>query len=170
MIKLRDLHHDEIDDHLDKLSSLLIHCVNDGASIGFLRPLNRRISSDYWTAIFEQVKANQRKLIIAEINNIIVGSVQLIPILIPNQLHRVEISKLIVDPEYRKRGIGSSLIRFVESEAIGLGRNLINFDTAGEVPINFYKNLGFTPCGSIPNYALDADGRLEPNMIFYKNI
>jgi ribosomal protein S18 acetylase RimI-like enzyme len=63
-------------------------------------------------------------------------------------------------------------MRRIEAEAAGRGRRLLFLDTSQGTggARRFYENLGYTFAGSIPDYAADPDGRLVPNVIFYKQL
>jgi ribosomal protein S18 acetylase RimI-like enzyme len=95
-----------IEEHLEELSELLIQVVEDGASIGFLPPLKFTEAAKYW----ENVLTPEVILFVAKINNQIVGSVQLHLCTKQNGSHRAEIAKLMTHPNFRRKGIGRSLM------------------------------------------------------------
>jgi len=72
----------------------------------------------------------------------------------------------------RGRGIGAALMARLEAEAVACGRTLLFLDTStGESgAVQFYKQLGYSYAGGIPDYAANPDGRLVPNAIFYKRL
>ncbi len=59
----------KINDDMEELSELLKTVVNDGASIGFLPPLDKKESAKYW----ETVLAPEVILYVAKINNEVAG-------------------------------------------------------------------------------------------------
>ena len=108
-------------DELDQLVDLLIAVVDDGASIGFLPPLERAVAERYWAGLPEPGAV----LLVAERAGKIVGSVQLHLALRPNGLHRAEVAKLMVHPAARRRGVGRLLMERIEAVARDNGRTLL---------------------------------------------
>ncbi|SCN38023.1 Acetyltransferase, GNAT family [Bacillus cytotoxicus] len=69
-----------LDEDIEELSELLKTVVDDGASIGFLPPLEQEEAIKYWKTVL----APEVILFIAKINNKVAGSVQLHLITKPN--------------------------------------------------------------------------------------
>ncbi|WP_373228584.1 GNAT family N-acetyltransferase [Cohnella sp.] len=163
VVKIEQLN--SIQEHIDELSELLIQVVEDGASIGFLPPLNFSETIRYW----ENVINPEVILFVAKINNQIVGSVQLHLCTKENGGHRAEIAKLMTHPNYRRNGIGRSLMQKAEERAKQEGRSLLVLDTREGDPSNFlYTSIGFIEAGRIPNYAKSASGELHATIYYYK--
>jgi len=156
-----------IAEHVHELSELLIEVVEDGASLGFLPPLDRSAAGAYW----ESLIMPDVLTFIAEKSNKIVGSVQLHLCTKPNGSHRAEIAKLMTHPRYRRMGIGRSLMQQVEVCAKREGRSLLVLDTRDGDPSNgLYASLAYIQAGSIPCYAQSASGELHATNIYYKSI
>ena len=80
-------------------------------------------------------------------------------------------TKLLVHPDFRRRGIARALMIALEDHAGQRGRSLITLDTAGASAQALYRTLGYLTVGDIPDYAMDASGRrLEATTIMYKRI
>ncbi|MCR8635172.1 GNAT family N-acetyltransferase [Paenibacillus radicis (ex Xue et al. 2023)] len=155
-----------IEEQLNELSDLLIQVVENGASIGFLPPLNLSEAIKYW----ENVLDNGVLLFVAKINNQIVGTVQLHLSTKQNGRHRAEIAKLMTHPNYRRNGIGRFLMQLAEERAKLEGRTLIVLDTREGDPSNLlYTSLDYIPAGRIPHYAQSANGELHATVFYYKN-
>ena len=155
-----------IGEYFDELSELLIQVVEDGASIGFLPPLELTVATKYW----ENVLSPEVILFVAMINNQIVGSVQLHICTKQNGEHRAEIAKLMTHPNYRRNGIARSLMQKAEERAIQEGRSLLVLDTREGDPSNqLYTSIGYIQAGRIPNYAKSANGELDATIYYYKN-
>ncbi len=153
--------------HMDELSELLIQAVEDGASIGFLPPLQLSEAVKYWG----NVLSPEVILFVAKINNQIVGNVQLHLCTKQNGGHRAEIAKLMTHPQYRRMGIGRSLMHKVEERAKQEGRSLLVLDTREGDPSNhLYTSIGFIQGGRIPHYAKSATGELHATIFYYKNL
>jgi ribosomal protein S18 acetylase RimI-like enzyme len=152
---------------IEQLSQLIAMVVEDGASIGFLPPMQLSAAKQYWETVMEPGVI----LYIAKIKDEIVGSVQLHLCLKENGRHRAEIAKLMTHPSYRRNGIGRLLMQTAEERAKQEGRSLLVLDTREGDPSNIlYKSIGFVEAGCIPNYALSANGKLHPTVFYYKNL
>jgi ribosomal protein S18 acetylase RimI-like enzyme len=156
-----------IGNHIDELSELLIQIVEDGASIGFLPPLKRSEAAKYW----ESVLSPGVILFVAKINNQIAGCVQLQLCTKQNGGHRAEIAKLMTHPNYRRNGIGRSLMQKAEEWAKLEGRSLLVLDTREGDPSNhLYSSIGYIQAGRIPHYAKSANGELDATILYYKSL
>jgi GNAT superfamily N-acetyltransferase len=153
----------------DQLTALLIDAVDHGASVGFLRPLEADVARAYWDEAFGAVAKGSRILLIAELDGELVGTVQLDLAMRPNGRHRAEVQKLLVLARCRRQGIARQLMHAIEREATAETRWLLVLDTessSGAEP--FYEALQWIRCGSIPGFALSADGVPTPNVIYHK--
>ncbi|MEK4498414.1 GNAT family N-acetyltransferase [Bacillus anthracis] len=157
----------QIKDEVEELSKLLKTVVNDGASIGFLPPLDQKESEKYW----ETVLAPEIILYVAKINNEVAGSIQLHLVTKPNGIHRAEICKLMTHPNFRRNGIGRSLMQKAEERAKQENRSLLVLDTREGDPSNrLYQSLDYQEAGKIPEYAISPNGSLDATVIYYKVI
>ncbi|PYF08937.1 GNAT family N-acetyltransferase [Ureibacillus chungkukjangi] len=154
-----------VDNHIDELSELLVQVVEEGASVGFLPPLQASDARAYW----ENLLSSEVLLFIAKINNQIVGSIQLHLSTKQNGSHRAEIAKLMTHPEFRRNGIGRALMEKAEEFARKQGRTLIVLDTREGDPSNLlYTSMDYLEAGKIPLYAKSADGQLHSTIFYYK--
>jgi len=157
-----------------ELEALLMACVENGASIGFLAPLEHAEAESYWSKIFADVASGDRALLVARESDRgqIVGSAQLVFESRPNGRHRAEVQKVMVLPSCRRRGIASKLMLAVEDAARERGVWLLFLDTSdshsGARPL--YEALRYEYVGGIPGYALDPHGTPEQNAIYYKTL
>jgi ribosomal protein S18 acetylase RimI-like enzyme len=86
-----------------------------------------------------------------------------------NGRHRAEISKLIVDPESWRLGIGRALMMAAEALARREGRTLLVLDTrTGDAAEDLYAGMGFHKTGVIPDYVRSETGALESTTVMYK--
>ncbi|WP_040665540.1 GNAT family N-acetyltransferase [Nitratireductor aquibiodomus] len=158
---------------LPELAALLHACVHDGASIGFILPFGIEDAAGFWRGtILPALVSGGRILFIARQGSALAGSVQLVVDTPPNQPHRVEASKLLVDPAFRRRGIGRALMGALEGEARSLGRSLITLDTrTGDRAEPLYAALGFSVAGIIPGYCRDPfHNHLDATTVMYKRL
>jgi GNAT superfamily N-acetyltransferase len=120
-------------------------------------------------AVAAEVEQGRRLLLGAFADGRLVGTVQVILALPPNQPHRGEVAKLLVHRSARKRGIAQLLMEHAESEARAEGKTLLVLDTVtGDDAERLYARLGWTRVGVIPRYALYPNGRPCDTTIFWK--
>lgn len=99
----------------------------------------------------------------------LVGSVQLHLAQRPNARHRAEVTRLMVHPVARRRGLGRRLMLALEHVAQREGRSLLVLDTRSGDPSNaLYQQLGYLEAGRIPRYARSASGQLDGTVFYYK--
>ena len=155
----------QIKDNVEELSTLLKTVVDEGASIGFLPPLEQKESIKYWQTVI----APEVILYVAKINNELAGSIQLHLVTKPNGIHRAEICKLMTHPSFRRNGIGRLLMQKAEERAKQENRSLLVLDTREGDPSNrLYKSLEYQEAGKIPKYAISPNGSLDATVIYYK--
>ena len=109
-------------------------------------------------------------LLAAEADGRLAGSVQFDTDTPPNQPHRAEVRKLMVHPDFRRRGIAKSLMADLERRAAAMGRTLLTLDTrTGDFAEPLYASLGYVTAGTIPGYCRDTFlDRLDSTTIMYK--
>jgi ribosomal protein S18 acetylase RimI-like enzyme len=151
-------------------AAVLADCVAGGASVNFMAPFSAESAADYWREAVAEAARDGRIFFAACSGEEIVGVVVLVPILIPNQPHRAEITKLLVHRRARRAGVGEALMRAAEDEARAIGRTLLTLDTASDAAERLYLRLGFTAAGRIPSYALLPDGRPCDTTLFFKTL
>jgi GNAT superfamily N-acetyltransferase len=129
--------------------------------------------ADYWRGVGAEIAAG-RKILLAALDedNRVIGSAQLALESRSNGRHRAEVQKVMVLAAQRGRDLGTALMARAEAEARTRGRTLLFLDTSSGASgaANFYERLGYQLAGSIPDYAANPDGRLVPNVIFYKRL
>lgn len=147
------------------LTRLLVDVVGDGASIGFLPPLDQHVARVYWSTVL----GDDVRVWVVRQNGEVVGTVQLHLATKQNGLHRAEIAKLMVHPSQQRKGIGRSLMLLAEGKAREEKRTLLVLDTREGDPSNLlYRSLGYIEAGRIPQFAESADGKLDATVIYYK--
>jgi GNAT superfamily N-acetyltransferase len=156
---------------IGELAGILVRTVEAGASVSFLLPFTQAEGERFFESVAQSAERGERIVIAARVGEGLVGTVQVLLAMPPNQPHRAEIAKLLVDPASRKRGIGRLLMERAEREALARGRNLLVFDTVrGEAGERLYRRMGYVAAGVIPKYALYPDGRLCDTVVFYKHL
>jgi ribosomal protein S18 acetylase RimI-like enzyme len=89
----------------------------------------------------------------------------------PDGRHRAHISGLVVHHEARGRGLARALLRTAEAAASADGVRLLLLDTRpGSSADRLLRAEGWTPVGTVPDYAADPGGTLWPTTFFYKRL
>jgi GNAT superfamily N-acetyltransferase len=153
------------------LANILCACVDAGASVSYLPPLAAEVARTFWKRMAADVAAGTRILLAAWDDAMLAGTVMLEFASAPNQPHRAEVQKLLVDPSARRRGLARALMRRAEQEAQRAGRTLLTLDTrAGDAAENLYRTIGWHEAGRIPGYALNAEGTPCDTIFFWRHV
>jgi GNAT superfamily N-acetyltransferase len=172
-VTVRALSAQEAQEQIGALSSILIDCVEGGASVGFMAPLSQERANAFWLGVAAGVAAGERILLVAEdrSNGEVVGTVQAVLKQPENQPHRADISKMLVHRQARRKGVGAALMRAVEDAARKAGKSVLVLDTVtGSDGERLYTRCGWMSSGIIPNYALWPQGGFCDTTYFYKQI
>jgi GNAT superfamily N-acetyltransferase len=171
MTVIERLDHEGLARELDGLAGLLHACVEDGASVGFVRPFTVDEARSFWRRrVGPGVEAGERRLFVARADGAVAGAAQLELAAMPNQRHRAEVSKVLVHPHARRRGIARALMGELHAEAGRLGRWLLTLDTrSGDAAEPLYLSLGYRAAGAIPLYARAPDEtRFDATTVMFK--
>ncbi|MGF0175313.1 N-acetyltransferase family protein [Streptomyces sp. Marseille-Q5077] len=156
---------------VDDLAVLLVDTVEDGASVGFLAPLDRTAAMAWWKERAAAVATGQWAVWVAREGERTVGTVSLAFPDKPNSRHRAELVKLMVHRDTRGQGLGRRLLTTAEEAAIRAGVTLLHLDTETDsLAERLYGAAGWTRAGVIPDYAADPDGALRPTTIYFKRL
>ena len=169
MATIGEWHGDPAD--LDMLAEVLHATVHGGGSVSFVLPFPMDAALTFWRdRVRPGVLAGTRRVLVARLDECIVGTVQIDLGTPPNQPHRAEVLKMLVHPDARRRGIARALMTALEDVARGSGRSLLTLDTVtGGRAETLYRSLGYVTVGMIPGYALPPTGaELESTTIMYK--
>ena len=170
-VVVRRLAGTELRAQLDGLAAVLADCVAGGASVSYMDPFSHDQARTAFEGFAAEVDQGRRLLLAAFSGGTVVGTVQVILALPPNQPHRGEIAKLLVHRSARRQGVAELLMERAEAEARAEGKTLLNLDTVtGDAAERLYARLGWQRVGVIPGYALYPDGRVCDTTIFFKAI
>ena len=160
------------EDRLTELAGLLEVSVAHGAAVNFVVPFSFDDSRLFWVKKVRPALAEGSRLVlVAHVEGRLAGSVQLDCDMPPNQPHRAEIAKLLVDPEFRRRGIGRALMVEIERLAKERGRSLLTLDTASDGAEALYGSLGYRRVGVIPGYSRHpVEDGYDTTTIMYKQM
>ncbi|WP_375688878.1 GNAT family N-acetyltransferase [Pseudooceanicola sp. LIPI14-2-Ac024] len=155
---------------IDGLTEVLHACVHDGASVNFVLPFPKQEARAFWAGkVAAAMEGGRRRLWVGRRDGRIVGCVMLDYDLPPNQAHRAEVTKLLVLPEYRGRGLSKSLMWQLIAAAREMELRLVTLDTtSGSIAERVYAGVGFKVAGTIPHFARHpSENRLEPTTLMY---
>jgi len=170
-IDVRRLDATEVRQRLDGLAAVLADCVAGGASVSYMAPFSDTDARAAFEGFVQEAEQGRRLLLAAFDGGELVGTVQVILALPPNQPHRGDVAKLLVHRAARRRGVAELLMDHAEAEARAEGRTLLVLDTVtGDDAERLYARLGWTRVGVIPNYALYPDGRPCDTTVFWKAV
>ncbi|MFJ8794172.1 GNAT family N-acetyltransferase [Streptomyces sp. NPDC102462] len=159
-----------------ELADLLTEVVADGASVGFLAPLDRVTALAWWR---ERERERARAVAAGRLAVWLArdaagrpaGTVSLVFADKPNSRHRAEVVKLMVHPDRRGRGLGRRLLGTAEEAAAAAGITLLHLDTeSGSGAELLYRSAGWVRAGAIPDYAASPDGVLRATTLYYKRV
>jgi GNAT superfamily N-acetyltransferase len=157
--------------HIGQLADVLIDCVEGGASVSFMLPLTRERAEAFWRRVADGVHAGQRALVVAEDDQGICGTVQLLLDLPENQPHRADVAKMLVHRRARRQGVGAALMQEAEATALDCGRTVLVLDTVtGGDAERLYARLGWQRVGEVPKYALMPRGGFCSTTFFYMDL
>ncbi len=153
-----------------RLSEILVACVAaGGASVEWLAPMPMEAAREYWRGATQQLAAGRRAILAAWLDGALAGTVTLDLAFPQNQPRRAQVEKLLVDPAFRRRGVGRALLARVEQAAARLGRRGLTLDTREGAPAEaLYRATGWREAGRIPASELDDDGVARDVLIFWK--
>jgi GNAT superfamily N-acetyltransferase len=157
---------------VDGLADVLIDCVAGGASVSFMWPLPRTEALAFWQGVADAVARDERVLLVAEDRSgTIVGTVQMITSLPPNQPHRADVAKMLVHRQARRRGVAQRLMTTLDDVARAAGRTVLVLDTVtGGDAERLYQRMGWQRVGEIPRYALMPNGDFCATTFFHKQL
>jgi len=169
VIEIRRLGPSALQECLDGLAAVLHDCVEGGASVSYMAPFSPDDAREAFAGFAAEAERGRRLVLAAFAGGELVGTVQVILALPPNQPHRGEIAKLLVRRSARGRGIARALMERAVAEARVEGKTLLVLDTVtGDSAERLYAGMGWTRVGVIPNYALYPDGRPCDTTVFWK--
>ncbi|MFF0221165.1 GNAT family N-acetyltransferase [Streptomyces sp. NPDC004629] len=161
-----------LDASAPELADLLAEVVADGASVGFLAPLDRATALAWWRERARAVAAGRLAVWVArDAGGRVAGTVSLAFADKPNSRHRAEVVTLMVRRDGRGRGLGRRLLGTAEEAAVAAGITLLHLDTESDSPAELlYRSAGWVRAGAIPDYAASPAGVLRPTTLYYKRV
>ena len=158
------------DADISGLADVLLDVVEGGASVSFMHPFTRDKALAFWRGVAKGVAAGERAIVVAEDDQGICGTAQLILALPENQPHRADLAKMLVPRRARRRGIGAAVLQGAADVARELGKTLLVLDTASQAAERLYERAGWVKVGVIPDYALLPEGGFCDTIVYYRRL
>ena len=142
------------EDVLHALCDAANAAIIEGGGFGWVRPPGRHALESYYRGL---MLVPERELFVARMDQVIVGSAQLVrpPRNNEAQAFAANVMHVFIAPYARGHGLGHLLIRRVEEAARALGYHVLNLDVreTQEEAIRLYESLGYVRWGVHPAYA-----------------
>jgi ribosomal protein S18 acetylase RimI-like enzyme len=137
---------------------------------GWVKPPMRNVLENYWRGV---LLVPERRLFIGRLDDVIVGSVQLIrpPRNNEAQAFSAQLTSLFVAPEARGYGVARGLLKAAEAGAREARVDVINLDLRDTqtAAIRLFESVGFVRWGTHPVYAKVA-GKVVAGHFYYKRL
>lgn len=171
-VRIEALEPEAFEAAIPDLAALILDAVAGGAAVNFLSDVTEAEARAWWAERAPQVTEGTTSVFVArDAGGRLAGCTLLIRSRNQNSPHRAEIAKVLVHRSMRRRGLGRALMGAAEARASADGRWLLILDTeAGSDADAFYRSLGWTVLGTMPNHAYTSSGVLAPTTYFYKDL
>ncbi|KAJ6514731.1 acetyltransferase [Mycena vulgaris] len=163
---------------IPSFADIHIACIETDHTIAtFTPPLNRDVIIEWWKERADEAAAGRRIIFMALADNPggaaqLAGYVILFRPLTETGPFRGSVEKLLVSPNFRRRGIAKKLMEKLEEVAKIRGQTLLTLDTeTGSPAETIYPKLGYIQLGIIPKYGVSpVDGSLIAGTFFWKQL
>lgn len=170
MIEIRQLDGNDVWAQMEGLAGVLVDCVEGGASVNFMEGYSLDEATLFFERVADAVDRGERLAFAALEGEEVLGTVQVIVKMPPNQPHRGEVAKLLVRRSARGRGVAQRLMEEAEAAARAAGKTVLTLDTASDTAERLYARMGWNRVGMIPEFCLLPDGTPCATTFFWKAI
>ncbi|KAN0104640.1 acyl-CoA N-acyltransferase [Hyaloscypha variabilis] len=144
----------------------------------FLPPLDQSTMQKWWEERAKEVVSGSRHIIMQTAANTSTGEDEVVGVVMLDKPqsqtvpHTAWVEKLLVLPEWRRKGITKRMMVRLEEVARKEGRTLLMLDTEKDSPAELvYPRLGYVRVGEVPRYMVSPlDGSLKDSVWFYKEL
>ncbi len=155
---------------LNDLCDATDSAIEAGGGFGWINPPTREIMERYWKGV---MVVPERHLLVARIDGIIAGAVQLIEPSRHNETQAfcAQLSSAFMSPWARGMGAGRKLHETAEKLAADMGYKVIQLDVrvTQEAAVALYESLGYRKWGMNPTYAI-VHGQVIAGYYYSKNL
>ena len=159
----------ELADHeMAELCEATDAAIIEGGGFGWVEPQGRAALERHFRGV---LLVPERELLVARLDNHVVGSVQLVrpPRYNEAQAFGATLTHAYIAPYARGHGLARLMIRRVEERAAALGHRVLNLDVreTQTTAIALFEALGYVRWGTHPAYAR-VRGRMVAGHYYYK--
>ncbi|MEM8916357.1 MAG: GNAT family N-acetyltransferase [Pseudomonadota bacterium] len=144
--------------------------IRDGGGFGWITPPDREVMERYWRGVLAMPG---RTLFVARLDNVVVGSTQLVRPPINNEAQAMvaSLASAFVAPWARGHGLARGLVETAEARARKDGFAAIQLDVreSQKAAIELYRGLDYRHWGTNPVYA-QVDGKAIAGLYFCKDL
>lgn len=144
--------------------------IEAGGGFGWVTPPPREIMERYWKGV---MVVPERHLLIARVDGIIAGAVQMIEPSRHNETQAfcVQLTGAFMAPWARGQGAGRMLHETAEKLAADMGYKVIQLDVrvTQDAAVALYETLGYKKWGMNPTYAI-VQGQVVAGYYYSKNL
>ncbi|KAJ7510841.1 acetyltransferase [Mycena galericulata] len=163
---------------IPSFADIHIACIEVDHTIAtFTPPLNREVIIAWWKERAAEAAAGRRFIVMAFAEDSagqkqLAGYAMLFRPLTQTGPFRGTIEKLLVSPNFRRRGIARKVMQKLEDEAKAHGQTLLMVDTVTGSPAEMvYPKLGYILLGIVPKYGISPlDGSLHGGTFYWKQL
>jgi len=123
-------------------------------TIGFIEPLSQDSGRELLNGLHKNLVQKHQYLLVARSGDVFVGMVILTPNRLPNCRHLAELTRCIIHPQFRGKGIlqEATLKVITKCEELKLDRLVLDVRTQSQ-GYGLWNKLGFEPFGLLEDYA-----------------
>jgi|TARA_R110002072_G_scaffold12038_3_gene53000 ribosomal protein S18 acetylase RimI-like enzyme len=144
--------------------------IVEGGGFGWVKPPVREVMERYWQGI---LMVPERELIVARLDGVIAGSVQLLKPAPNNESGALcgTLTTFFVAPWARGHGLGLRLVKEVEKVAYERGLEVVNLDVreSQHSAIRMYDRIGYQRWGINPHY-VNVKGKWMAGFYYSKRL
>jgi len=154
--------------HLVQIRRLFNAVLETETVIGFPAPLENGESQGFFDELAQDVRLRRKDLLLVRApNESVVAMLLLSQNAQPNCRHIAELSKCIIQPEYRGQGVLDGGVKALAERCREIGVDVLTMDVRkGSRAEKIWRLLGFTPFGELPDYARVA-GKVEAGVYMW---
>jgi acetyltransferase len=153
------------------LIELLLEAVGQGWSLGFRADLDAAQARGYFDQVLGDIQQGTLLLWVVVRDEQVQASVQLELCQQPDAGHRAQVQKMLVQRHAQRHGLGQQLMTALEQGARYHQRGLLTLDAQVGAPAEaFYRSLGYTRVGEIPDYTCGPNGDYHSTALYFKTL
>jgi GNAT superfamily N-acetyltransferase len=165
---IRTLDPAEVVRRAGEFAALNVAVVEAGAPILFVDGVTPAKAEAYWS---DPARHAGKAVVVAEADGRLIGTATLAPYDLEMVRHRGEVTRVMVHPEARGRGVGQALMQALDEEARKAACPILHlFAEDGGAGARLYERCGWLKVGTIPDEMALPNGTLVPGAVYWKRV